>query len=151
MADKSLTQVLRSFSGKRLVMMGIAVVGLAAVFLFQGVDILALCGSCSFHPYTHFAVKKILRVMLNDSFMLLFIHALFQDRSVTRLAWYVQLVDTLVLLPLYLIIKLSYEGDAEISIPLLSQLHRLIVNPTLMVLLIPAVYYQRNRAGGQKQ
>jgi exosortase F-associated protein len=147
MAEKSLTQFLRSFSRKRLAMMGIAVVGLAAVYLFQRVDVLNICQGCMFHPYTHFAAKKMLRVLLNDSFMLLFIHALFQDRSVTRLAWYVQLVDTFVLLPVYMIIKLSYEGDAEISIPLLSQLHRLIVNPTLMVLLIPAVYYQRNRAG----
>ncbi|MEI9919974.1 MAG: hypothetical protein WDO14_14430 [Bacteroidota bacterium] len=151
MADKSLTQYLRSFSRERLTMMAIAIVGLALVFLFQRVDILKICGSCTFHPYTHFVVKKLLRVVLNDSFMLLFIHALFQDRSVTRLAWYIQLVDTLVLLPVYLVIKLNYEGDAEISIPLLSQLHRLIVNPTLMVLLIPAVYYQRNRAGGTKQ
>ncbi len=131
--------------------MGVAIVGLALIFLFQRVDILNICGSCTFHPYTHFVVKKALRVILNDSFMLLFIHALFMDRSVTRLAWYIQLVDTLVLLPIYLVVKLSYEGDAEISIPLLSQLHRLIVNPTLMVLLIPAVYYQRNRTGAQKQ
>lgn len=130
--------------------MAIAVCGIALVFLFQSVDVLDLCSSCSFHPYTHFVVRKTIRVALNDSFMLLFIHALFRDASVTRLAWYVQLVDTLVLLPVYLLIKLSYEGDAEISMPLLSQLHRLIVNPTLMVLLIPAVYYQRIRAA-QKQ
>lgn len=134
----------------RFLLMAIAVCGIALVFLFQSVDVLDLCSSCSFHPYTHFVVRKTIRVALNDSFMLLFIHALFRDASVTRLAWYVQLVDTLVLLPVYLLIKLSYEGDAEISMPLLSQLHRLIVNPTLMVLLIPAVYYQRIRAA-QKQ
>lgn len=134
----------------RFLLMAIAVCGIALVFLFQSVDVLDLCSSCRFHPYTHFVVRKTIRVALNDSFMLLFIHALFRDASVTRLAWYVQLVDTLVLLPVYLLIKLSYEGDAEISMPLLSQLHRLIVNPTLMVLLIPAVYYQRIRAA-QKQ
>ena len=123
--------------------MGIAVVGLAAVYISQNADILNLCDSCTFHPYTHFVVRKIFRVLLNDTFMLLFIQGLFRDQSVTRLALYIQLVDTLVLLPVYLIIKLTYEGDAELSMPLLSQLHRLIVNPTLMVLLIPAVYYQR--------
>lgn len=131
-------------------LMGAAIAGLAIVFLFQRLDVLdILCSDCTFHPYTRFAVRKILRVLLNDSFMLLFIHALFRDPSVTRLAWYVQLIDTLILLPVYLIVKLSYEGDAEISIPLLSQLHRLIVNPTLMVLLIPAVYYHR-RTRNQK-
>jgi exosortase F-associated protein len=144
MAEESLKELKPVFSKNSLVLMAVAIVGLAFVFLFQRFDVLDLvCANCSFHPYTHFAVKKILRVLLNDSFMLLFIHALFRDPAVTRLAWYVQLVDTLILLPIYLVIKLSYEGDAEISMPLLSQLHRLIVNPTLMVLLIPAVYYQR--------
>lgn len=144
MAEETIKDLKPGLSKNSLLLMAAAIVGLALVFLFQRVDILdILCGDCAFHSYTRFAVKKILRVLLNDSFMLLFIHALFRDPSVTRLAWYVQLVDTLVLLPIYLVIKLSYEGDAEISMPLLSQLHRLIVNPTLMVLLIPAVYYQR--------
>jgi len=151
MAGKNLTDSLRSYSRERLLVMATAIVGLGVVFLFQNVDVLNVCSGCNFHPYTHFVVKKALRVLLNDSFMLLFIHALFRDPSVTRLAWYVQLVDTLVLLPLYLFVKLTFEGDMEISMPLLSQLHRLIVNPTLMVLVIPAVYYQRNRTGGQKQ
>lgn len=131
---------------KKIALIAFAIAGLALVFLFQSFDVLNVCSSCNFHPYTHFAVRKIIRVLLNDSFMLLLIHALFMDPKVTRLAWYIQLVDTLILLPIYLLIKLSYEGDAEISMPLLSQLHRLIVNPTLMVLLIPAVYYQRSRA-----
>lgn len=151
MAEKSLIDTLRSFSRKRLLMVGVSIAGLALVYLFQHTDVLLLCDSCTFHRYTHFAVRKILRVALNDSFMLLFIYALFQDRSVTRLAWYIQLVDTLVLLPIYLVLKLSYEGDGEISMPLLSQLHRLIVNPTLMVLLIPAVYYQRSRNTERQQ
>lgn len=149
MAEKNLKSITAEFSRERLMMMVAAVAGLALVFLFQEVDVLNVCGSCTFHPYTHFVVKKTLRVALNDTLMLLFIHALFRDPSVTRLAWYVQLVDTLVLLPAYLIIKLTYEGDGELSMPLLSQLHRLIVNPTLMVLLIPAVYYQRSRTGSR--
>jgi exosortase F-associated protein len=143
MAGETIKDIKPVFSRNSLLLMATAVAGLALVFLFQQADVLELCSDCSFHPYTRFAVKKVLRVLLNDTFMLLFIHALFRDPSVTRLAWYVQLVDTLILLPIYLVIKLSYEGDAEISMPLLSQLHRLIVNPTLMVLLIPAVYYHR--------
>lgn len=151
MAGKEIKSVFGEFSRERLLLMAIAVGGLAFVYLFQRVDVLNLCDSCTFHPYTHFAVRKILRVLLNDSLMLLFIHALFRDNSVTRLAWYVQLADTLILLPLYLFVKLYYEGAGEISMPLLSQLHRLIVNPTLMVLLIPAVYYQRSRAAQRQQ
>jgi hypothetical protein len=59
------------------------------------------------------------------------------------LAVFIQLIDLVVLLPIYLLIKLAMEGDEEISSPLLSQFHRLIVNPTLMILLLPAIYFQR--------
>lgn len=118
MAEETVKELKPMFSKNSLLLMAIAVAGLALVFLFQRADVLdLLCANCSFHPYTHFVVKKILRVLLNDSFMLLFIHALFRDPSVTRLAWYIQLVDTLVLLPIYLVVKLTYEGDVEISMP----------------------------------
>ncbi|HZY79667.1 MAG TPA: exosortase F system-associated protein [Cyclobacteriaceae bacterium] len=148
MAQQSLKDFFMSIERWRLSMAAAAIMGLAVVFLFQNLDLLKIfCDTCDFHPYTHFVVRKFLRVALNDTFMLLLIHALFRDPAITKLAWYVQLVDMLILLPAYLVIKLVYEGDSEISMPLLSQLHRLIVNPTLMVLLIPAVYYQRLRKG----
>ncbi|MCE2996813.1 MAG: hypothetical protein LW863_14525, partial [Flammeovirgaceae bacterium] len=75
--------------------------------------------------------------------MLLIIHLWFRSASITKLALWIQLVDMLILLPIYLVLKLRIEGDSEISSPLLSQLHRLIVNPTLMILLFPAIYFQR--------
>ncbi len=92
---------------------------------------------------TQFILRKALRVLLNDVFMLIFITAWFKDWKVTRLAIVVQLIDGLILLPLYLIVKLELEGTSEISTPLLSQFHRLIINPTLMILLIPAIYFQK--------
>jgi exosortase F-associated protein len=135
--------MLKDLGVRRAAGVGLAIAGLALVFLFQHVDIVsAVCG-CHKHPYVHFAARKFTRVLLNDTFMLLLIHSWFHDRGITRIAWYVQLIDTLVLLPLYLLLKLGIEGESEISSPLLSQFHRLIVNPTLMVLIIPAVYYQR--------
>jgi exosortase F-associated protein len=130
-------------SGLRVAWIVLAAGGLAVVFLFQHTDPISLFCDCPVHPFTHFAVRKFVRVLLNDMFMLLLIHAWFYDKDVTRLAFYVQLIDTFLLLPVYLLIKLSVEGDSEISSPLLSQFHRLIVNPTLMLLIIPAVYYQR--------
>jgi exosortase F-associated protein len=136
-----------SIGVRRLTWIVLAIAGLAVVFLFQNVDVVAAICNCQADPDIHFAVKKFTRVLLNDTFMLLIIHAWFYDRKITRIAWYVQLVDMFVLLPLYLLIKLQVEGDSEISSPLLSQFHRLIVNPTLMVLIIPAVYYQRLTAG----
>jgi exosortase F-associated protein len=140
---KDLSVIATDNRSKRLLLILFSLAGLAFVFLFQNLDLLYLACGCELHPNTHFAVKKFIRVLWNDAFMIGLIHAWFYDRQVTRLAFYVQLVDTFVLLPVYLFIKLALEGDSEISSPLLSQFHRLIVNPTLMLLIIPAVYYQR--------
>lgn len=120
---------------------------LAAVYIFQRLNIAAILGD--FHPNTIFAINRTIRLTLNDLACLLIIHALFQDRKYLKIAFIVFLVELLVILPLYLAIKLSAEGATEISSPLLSQIHRLIVNPMLMILLILGFYYQRFRYKGQ--
>ncbi len=121
----------------------IALTGLSLVYLFQQSDIVYWITRNRDYPNFHFSINRGVRLLLNDIFMLLFIAACFQDRSITKLALVIQLIDFFLLLPLYLFIKLTLEGDTEISSPLLSQFHRLIVNPTMMILLIPAVYFQR--------
>lgn len=127
----------------RVVIGAAGVAGLALVFLFQRTDVLGLISQTHFSPEMHFSINRLVRIFLNDIFMLLVLFALFIDTRILKLALWVQTIDLLVLLPLYLAIKLSLEGDSEISSPFLSQFHRLIVNPTLMILIIPAVYYQR--------
>ena len=121
-------------------MLATACLGVAATFLFQDFSFINELGISETNL---FIVKKVLRVVLNDLFMLLFIGAWFREKKITRLAIAVQLIDSLILLPVYLYFKLSWEGTSEISAPLLSQFHRLIINPTLMILLIPAVYFQK--------
>lgn len=133
----------------RIVGVIVAVTGLVIVYLFQDVDWSFGTVSPSTAPNVYFSVKKTLRVIANDLLMVLLIHAWFNSKSITRVAWWLQIIDTFILLPLYLILKLSIEGDAEISSPILSQLHRLIVNPTIIILLIPAVYFQRVTAARQ--
>jgi exosortase F-associated protein len=128
----------------RLVCIALAVVGLALSFLLQDVDLLQRAGVYA-SPSTHFVVRKLIRVIINDTCLLIIIHFWFYDPSVTQLSWKIQLVDTLILLPIYLVLKLNLEGPSEISAPLLSQFHRIIVNPTLMILIIPGVYFQRIR------
>jgi exosortase F-associated protein len=127
---------------RRTVLLILGVSGLVLIFLFQATDWLTLI-QLPAHPYIHFTVNKTVRLLLNDSFVLLIIHAWFYNAAITRVAWNLQLIDTCILLPIYLILKLTLEGESEISTPLLSQLHRLIVNPTIMILYIPAVYFQR--------
>jgi exosortase F-associated protein len=133
-------QVLKS-NPLRIVFIILSLMGLVLVFLFQREDFISSFG-IHFHPYFHFIIKKVIRVLLNDTFMLLFIYSCFNHSALTKMAWKVQLIDTFILLPIYLILKLSIEGESEISSPLLSQLHRLIVNPILMILVIPAIYFQ---------
>lgn len=117
--------------------------GLALVFLFQRLDVLAFLTGVQGSPDLHFGVNRFIRIFLNDAFMLLVLYALFCDIRVLRLAIWIQLIDLFLLFPVYLAFKLTLEGASEISSPFLSQLHRLIVHPTLLILLIPAIYYQR--------
>lgn len=96
------------------------------------------------HPNAIFVVNKTIRLVLNDIACILLIFALFnRSRVHLRIAFYLFLAELFVILPLYFIIKLSFEGDSELSSPLLSQVHRLIVNPLLMFLLIVGFMIQR--------
>jgi exosortase F-associated protein len=127
----------------RVAIGSLAMLGLTLVFIFQHTDFLYLFSGSSFKPEAHFIVNRTVRIFLNDTFMLLLLYMLFLDKNILKLALGIQGIDLLILFPLYLAFKLPAEGAAEISSPLLSQFHRLIVNPTLMILLIPAIYYQK--------
>lgn len=125
---------------RKTLLIAIALLGIALTFLFQDFNFL---NDSDISEVARFILRKSLRVLLNDGFMLLLVHAWFNDHSITRLAIFIQLFDSLILLPLYFAFKIYLEGPTELSAPLLSQFHRLIINPTLMILLIPAVYFQK--------
>lgn len=95
------------------------------------------------NPNTIFIVNKTIRLILNDAACVCLIYALFPGRNYLRIAFYVFLVELFIILPIYFIFKLTLEGDSELSSPLLSQIHRLIVNPLLMFLLMAGFLYQR--------
>lgn len=82
---------------------------------------------------------------MNDGACLLIIYGLFQNRDYVRVAFYLFLAELFLFLPVYLLFKLTLEGDSELSSPLLSQIHRLIVNPVLMFLLMVGFYYQEQK------
>ncbi|MFZ1809433.1 MAG: hypothetical protein WAU36_19540 [Cyclobacteriaceae bacterium] len=132
----------------RISMIAFSIVSLFLVYLFQrfnyaGVfyNITALEGLT--HPNAVFAVNRTTRLLINDSLCMILIYALFQKRSYLKLSGIIFGFEVLVLLPLYLWAKLSMEGPSEISSPLLSPIHRMIVNPLLMIVLIAALYYQQ--------
>ena len=126
-----------------------AVLILGMVYLFQRINFLQVLSNMvnvsltGMHPHIFFIFNKTLRLIVNDLACFMIILSIFQERKYLRVAWYVFLFELLVLLPAYFAIKLSLEGDSEISSPLLSQIHRMIINPTLMILLIIGFFYQR--------
>ena len=119
--------------------------GLVAVFLFQRFDVAELVGVES--NINKFLFNRTIRFLLNDAFMIGLIYALFVERKYVIFAVYVQLAGVVLFLLPYFVLKVyfpSYNG------PLISFLHRLIVNPTLLLLLIPAFYYQRAQNAATK-
>lgn len=128
-----------------------AVGGLVAVYLGQRTDLFGWLFPAAAHPSLAFVFNKTIRFLLNDSFCLLLVWLIFGGGSYVRVAFIVFLFEFCVLLPLYFGLKLMLEGPGEISSPLLSQLHRLIVNPTLMILLMAGFYYQQTRRREEKQ
>jgi len=132
-------------------LIGLAGLMLAMVFIFQRFNYFGLItnvfgASVPIWPYTAFVVNKVIRFLVNDAICILFIFILFKETKYLRVAFLVFWVELLFILPLYFWIKLSTEGDTELSSPLLSQIHRLIINPTLMILLIVSFLYQKRRA-----
>jgi exosortase F-associated protein len=83
--------------------------------------------------------NKILRYLVNDLAALGIIHALFGRKDYLRLGWWVMWFGLALLLPLYFVGLWLLPPGMSIA---LSYLHRLIMNPVLLMLLIPALYYQ---------
>jgi exosortase F-associated protein len=126
----------------------LAVVLLATAYFFQDVNWLAAIASrfpvqSGFHPFVFFVFNKTLRLIINDLACMILIYAIFRETRYLSLAFWLFLAELFIILPLYFFFKLSIEGDSEISSPLFSQIHRLIVNPTLMLLLMLGFFYQR--------
>jgi exosortase F-associated protein len=111
---------------------------LVVIFVFQKIDLAEEIGITS--KVANFTFNRIIRFFLNDIFAIGLIYAIFNDVKYVIFAFWVQLFGVVFILIPYLILKAyfnSYNG------PFLSFLHRLIINPTLILLLIPAFYYQQ--------
>jgi len=88
-----------------------------------------------------FVVNKVFRFLLNDLLTIALIQALFMRRNYTYFAFGVMLFSLLVLLPTFFL------GNA-LSWPesITAMLHRLTMNPVLLMLLIPAFYFQSKKS-----
>ena len=86
-------------------------------------------------------LNKVVRYLINDLAAIVLLWVLFQRRDYLQLAVVVFLFGLFVLLPLYFVGYFYFRESFGVT---LSYLHRLVMNPTLMMLLIPLFYYQRN-------
>jgi exosortase F-associated protein len=122
----------------RLLLAIVSVTGLVLVFLFQRQDVAMVLGIQD--KFWRFILNRSIRFLINDGFTILLIYSIFYERKYVLFAVWVQVFGTLFVLLPYFVLKFyfpAYNG------PLVSFLHRLILNPTLLLLLIPAFYYQR--------
>ncbi len=87
-----------------------------------------------------FVVNKVGRYLFNDLFSISIIYGIFGEKKYARFAMYVMFFGLLVLLPIYLWLYLAQPAGFS---SMISHLHRVVMNPVLMMLLIPAFFFQR--------
>lgn len=134
---------------KRLFLAFLALLGLAFFYTLQDFDFVdwrfsynqSFGGQITDGKELNFVVSRLVRFLANDLLCILLIYALFNNKRYVMLGFYVQLFGLLVLFPLYIILSLNAETYSDYSSFVV--LYRLVMNPILMVLLIPALYFQQ--------
>ncbi len=91
------------------------------------------------HNFWQFTVNKVGRYLLNDGLSILLIYGIFGRMDYVKFSVYVLLFGLFILLPIYIGI---YFAQIEGMSSMVSHLHRVVMNPVLMMLLIPAFYLQ---------
>lgn len=143
-------------SPRRFIYLVLGCAGILAVYLFQDyLDFYRLLlfrepqrlhykveFANSINPLA-FTVNKSLRYICNDLFAICIIYGLFGKGQYVRFAMYVMLFGLIILVPAYIFLYL--EQPVGFS-SMLSHLHRITMNPVLMMLLIPALYFQERSA-----
>tara|TARA_Y100001934_G_C12317515_1_gene758302 strand:- start:457 stop:927 length:471 start_codon:yes stop_codon:yes gene_type:complete len=153
-----LKQILRN--PKRILLLLIGCLGLFLVYFFQhyldfyhllqGKPPQELNYSSDFievDPWV-FSVNKVIRYLLNDLFAMALISALFPEGRYLRFALFVLMFGLFILVPIYLGLYLAQPTGFS---SLIGHLHRLVMNPVLMMLLIPAFFYQKRLIQEQEQ
>lgn len=129
-----------SMGAKRWTIGLLAGVLLVAFFMVQRASVAQTLGFTD--KSVVFVFDKTFRFVVNDLLMVGIIYSLYGQRRYVYFALWVQLVGIIFILIPYLIIKLYFEAGNG---PMVSFLHRLIINPTLMILLIPAFWLQSRK------
>jgi len=124
--------------GLRLFLILISLTGLGIIFIGQRFDY-SLLISNDFSVKNQFIINRSIRFLLNDNLVLLLIYAIFYEKKYVKFGFIVESVGFFFLLIPYFVLRFNTPIDHMY----ISFIHRLIINPTLMVLLIPAIYIQK--------
>jgi len=122
----------------RVLLVLISLTGLGVIFLGQRFDY-SLLISNDFSTKDQFIINRSIRFLLNDNLVLLLIYAIFYDKKYVKFGFMVEAAGFFFLLIPYFVLRFNTSIDHMY----ISFIHRLIINPTLMVLLIPAIYIQK--------
>jgi exosortase F-associated protein len=134
---------------KRYLLLGFALLVLVMVYLFQRGSYATIWNKLLPHVLSIesangiFIFNRCVRLILNDLACMIIIWFFFKEPKYLKAAFLIFCIELLVILPIYLVVKLTLEGPSELSSPLLSQIHRIIVNPLLMIILMIGFVYQR--------
>lgn len=126
---------------RRWTIAAVALLVLLLSFQFRTLNFTGLLlghGASDFQAWIIIA-NKVVRYLVNDLAALALLWVIFQRRDYLQLAVLVLLFGLFVLLPVYFVGYFYFQDFFGIT---LSYLHRLVMNPTLMMLLIPLFYLQ---------
>jgi len=129
---------------KRLLFIVTALAALLVIFVFQQFSypdfIFHRLLGVQISPAWEFSLNKFIRFLLNDLAAILLIYGIFYEKKYVTLSMYVLGFGFLFILLPYLFLVNKFP---EYNGPLYSHLHRLIMNPILLLLLIPVLLYQK--------
>ncbi|WKK74017.2 exosortase F system-associated protein [Marivirga salinae] len=123
---------------QRIFLIFISIISLGIIFIGQRFDY-SLLFSDNLNPQNQFIINRSIRFLLNDNLVLLLIYGLFYDKKYVKFGLAVEAFGFFFLLIPYFILRYYTSIDHMY----ISFIHRLIINPTLMGLLIPAIYIQK--------
>ena len=133
----------------RKIAIAVGLIGLAAVYMLQRKIFFDPFADMIYDPYgnyypefskTKYILSKLFRFVLNDGFAIAFIYGVFGPGKYVKFAALIFLIGLFILLPAYLIMIIFFYPETH---SFLNHLHRLVLNPVLMMLLIPAFYAQK--------
>lgn len=125
-----------------------SVTGLLLIFLFQRFDWSAVFGVTDLKSIERFVINRSIRFVINDVLGVLLVLALFGKKKLAIIAIYVQILGFVFVMIPYMVLKLNYPSYNG---PMISFLHRLILNPLMIYLLIFFFWYQeKNKTHSSK-